>query len=65
MAKNNDLNIVNNAIIDLIGRDLFALFELKKLRQAIALMKSVNLNKKQRRKMYIKFNQLTKNKGSK
>ena len=65
MAKNNDLNIVNNAIIDLIGRDLFALFELKKLRQSIALMKSVNLNKKQRKKLYIKFKQLTKNKGSK
>lgn len=65
MAKNNDNKIVQNAIIDLIGRDLFQLFEDKKLKQSVALMKSVKLKKKQRRKMYIKFNQLTKNKGSK
>ena len=66
MAKNNDNNrIVVNAITDLLGRDLLQLLNDKKLKQSIALMKSVNLNKKQRKKLYIKFKQLTKNKGSK
>ena len=64
MAINKEFKEILNAI-DLIGRDLFQLFEDKKLKQSVALMKSVKLKKKQRRKMYIKFNQLTKNKGSK
>ena len=61
MAKyNNNIDVIN-----LIGVELFKLFETKKLRKSIELMKSVKLNKKQRRKLYIKFNQLIKNKGSK
>ena len=64
MAKNKEFKEILNAI-DLIGRDLFRLFELNKLRQSITLMKSVKLNRKQRKKMFIKFNQLIKNKGSK
>jgi len=61
MAKyNNNIDVIN-----LIGVELFKLFETKKLRKSIELMKSVKLNKIQRRKLYIKFNQLIKNKGSK
>ena len=61
MAKyNNNIDVIN-----LIGVELFKLFETKKLRKSIELMKSVKLNKKQRKKLYIKFNQLIKNKGLK
>ncbi len=61
MAKyNNNIDVIN-----LIGVELFKLFETKNLRKSIELMKSVKLNKIQRRKLYIKFNQLIKNKGSK
>jgi len=61
MAKyNNNIDVIN-----LIGVELFKLFETNKIRKSVELMKSVKLNKKQRRKLYIKFNQLIKNKGSK
>jgi len=61
MAKyNNNIDVIN-----LIGVELFKLFETKNLRKSIELMKSVKLNKIQRKKLYIKFNQLIKNKGSK
>jgi hypothetical protein len=61
MAKyNNNIDVIN-----LIGVELFKLFETKNLRKSIELMRSVKLNKIQRRKLYIKFNQLIKNKGSK
>jgi len=59
MAKyNNNIDVIN-----LIGVELFKLFETKNLRKSIELMKSVKLNKIQRKKLYIKFNQLIKNKG--
>lgn len=61
MAKNNN----NIDVINLIGVELFKLFETKNLRKSIELMKSVKLNKIQRKKLYIKFNQLIKNKGLK
>tara|TARA_Y100000361_G_scaffold115953_1_gene106798 strand:- start:288 stop:488 length:201 start_codon:yes stop_codon:yes gene_type:complete len=65
MAKNKDNNrIVVNAITDLLGRDLLQLLNDKKLKQSVALMKSVNLNKKQRKKLYLRHKQLTKIKGS-
>ena len=61
MAKyNNNIDVMN-----LIGVELFKLFETKNLRKSIELMKSVKLNKIQRKKLYIKFNQLIKNKGLK
>ena len=61
MAKyNNNIDVIN-----LIGVELFKLFETKNLRKSIELMKSVKLNKIQRKKLYIKFNQLIKNKGFK
>ena len=61
MAKyNNNIDVIN-----LIGVELFKLFETKNLRKSIELMKSVKLSKKQRKKLYIKFKQLTKIKGSK
>ena len=61
MAKyNNNIDVIN-----LIGVELFKLFETNKIRKSVELMKSVKLNKKQRRKLYIKFNQLIKNKGLK
>ncbi|MDA9679117.1 hypothetical protein N9T79_00165 [Candidatus Pelagibacter sp.] len=61
MAKyNNNIDVIN-----LIGVELFKLFETKNLRKSIELMKSVKLNKIQRKKLYIKFNQLIKNKGLK
>ena len=60
MAKyNNNIDVIN-----LIGVELFKLFETKNLRKSIELMKSVKLSKKQRKKLYIKFKQLTKIKGS-
>ena len=61
MAKyNNNIDVIN-----LIGVELVKLFETKKLRKSIELVKSVKLNKIQRKKLYIKFNQLIKNKGLK
>ena len=61
MAKyNNNIDVIN-----LIGVELFKLFETKNLRKSIELMKAVKLNKIQRKKLYIKFNQLIKNKGLK
>ena len=61
MAKyNNNIDVIN-----LIGVELFKLFETKNFRKSIELMKSVKLSKKQRKKLYIKFKQLTKIKGSK
>jgi len=60
MAKyNNNIDVIN-----LIGVELFKLFETKNFRKSIELMKSVKLSKKQRKKLYIKFKQLTKIKGS-
>ena len=61
MAKyNNNIDVIN-----LIGVELFKLFETNKIRKSVELMKSVKLNKIQRKKLYIKFNQLIKNKGLK
>lgn len=58
--KKTEFNQILNSI-DKIGRELFRAFELNKLRQSITLMKSVNLNKKQRKYMFKKYNELIKN----
>jgi hypothetical protein len=43
MAKNTENKIVENAIVDLFGRDLINLLAQKKIKQSVALMKSLKI----------------------
>ena len=45
MAKNTENKIVENAIVDLFGRDLINLLDQKKIKQSVALMKSLKIKK--------------------
>ena len=51
MAKNTENKIVENAIVDLFGRDLINLLDQKKIKQSVALMKSLKIKKTGRRRL--------------
>ena len=51
MAKNTENKIVENAIVDLFGRDLINLLDQKKIKQSVALMKSLKIKKIGRRRL--------------
>lgn len=51
MAKNTENKIVENAIVDLFGRDLIDLLDQKKIKQSVALMKSLKIKKDGRRRL--------------
>jgi|TARA_R110002073_G_C9102551_1_gene548884 hypothetical protein len=51
MAKNTENKIVENAIVDLFGRDLINLLDQKKIKQSVALMKSLKIKKNGRRRL--------------
>ena len=51
MAKITENKIVENAIVDLFGRDLINLLDQKKIKQSVALMKSLKIKKTGRRRL--------------
>ena len=53
MAKNTENKIVENAIVDLFGRDLINLLDQKKIKQSVALMKSLKIKKNGRRRSMV------------
>ncbi len=64
MAKNTENKIVENAIVDLFGRDLINLLDQKKIKQSVALMKSLKIKKTGRRRLIDEHKKIQ-NKGGK